>query len=252
MTLQELFGSIADAIRTKTGGSEKITPTAFPEKIRSIASEGVAQEFVDSVLEGTTKNVTNTTAGMLTQSAFRGFGSLVSVEMTKATLIGSYGFSGATSLKTVNFPEAHTVEDYAFDNCWALEEVSVPKVRVVGRYGFKLCKGLETIRFETAVSIGLYAFSGCEKLVKVDLAALEKLNPGAFSGCKSLSAVIIRDVSGLDAPPETSAFTGTPIVTGGGYIYVPKAELDRIENELGWAGSYEVRAIEDWPEITGG
>lgn len=38
--LVELFGDIADAIRTKTGGTDKMSPAAFPEKISAIEAGG--------------------------------------------------------------------------------------------------------------------------------------------------------------------------------------------------------------------
>lgn len=38
--LAELFGDIADAIRTKTGGTDKMSPAAFPEKISAIEAGG--------------------------------------------------------------------------------------------------------------------------------------------------------------------------------------------------------------------
>lgn len=38
--LSELFQDIADAIRSKTGGEESMSPAEFPDEIRSITGGG--------------------------------------------------------------------------------------------------------------------------------------------------------------------------------------------------------------------
>lgn len=50
---------------------------------------------------------------------------------------------------------------------------------------------------------------------------------------------------------HTNAFTGTPIASGTGYIYVPSALVDTYKTK--WSAfANQIRAIEDYPEICGG
>ena len=51
----------------------------------------------------------------------------------------------------------------------------------------------------------------------------------------------------------SNALAGTKIESGNGYIYVERAVLSQIQNETGWEDYKKaLRAIEDWPDITGG
>ena len=253
MTLQELFQSIADAIREKTGETGKLKPTAYPEKIRGITGSGLSQEYVDSIFEGTIKTVKNDTARFLYASAFRGFPSLQSVEMNNVGDIQSEALKNAAALESANFPKAGMILSNAFENCFKLNSINVSNAESIGSYAFKMCKSLQEVSFNTQVTIGTYAFQGCTALQKVEIAQLgdDSFAANAFSGCTALTAVVIRSVNYYPAP-KTSAFAGTPIANGGGYIYVPRNELNWMQYESEWTGNYDLRAIEDWPEITGG
>jgi hypothetical protein len=50
-----------------------------------------------------------------------------------------------------------------------------------------------------------------------------------------------------------NALTGTPIANGTGYIYVPSTLVDTYKANGTWSNyAVQIRAIEDYPEITGG
>ena len=52
---------------------------------------------------------------------------------------------------------------------------------------------------------------------------------------------------------NTNAFTNTPIKSGAGYIYVPAALVDSYKAATNWSVyADQIRAIEDYPDITGG
>lgn len=57
-TLSELFSGIADAIRNKTGGTEKIVADDFPEKIAGIESAKVANGIINPGKRTTTIEIT--------------------------------------------------------------------------------------------------------------------------------------------------------------------------------------------------
>jgi hypothetical protein len=52
---------------------------------------------------------------------------------------------------------------------------------------------------------------------------------------------------------KTNIFASTPIASGTGYIYVPAALVDSYKGATNWSTyAAQIRAIEDYPEITGG
>lgn len=251
MTLQELFQSIADAIREKTGETGKLKPTDFPEKIQEITTSGVTQEYVDSILKGDVESVVNTTANILGRHALHDCLSLKDVQMSKAGNVAAYALSGALQLYNAWFPKAKGIGAYAFENCVSLLYARVPLAESVSQYAFKGCTALPEILFERNVTVGSYAFQGCTALEKVELKQYGTFSANAFNGCKNLKAVILRNVN-YNPAPKPNVFTETPIADGGGYLYVSRSDYAWIRYESDWTENYDIRIIEDWPDITGG
>ena len=100
--------------------------------------------------------------------------------------------------------------------------------------------------------LGTAALQGCNNLTKVDFPALEEMGSGAFYGVSKLETVILRN-SELCTLVRTGALGGTAIQGGAGYIYVPSALIDSYKSATNWSTfAAQVRAIEDYPDITGG
>lgn len=73
-----------------------------------------------------------------------------------------------------------------------------------------------------------------------------------FYECQVLETVIIR-TSEICVLDSYMAFTGTPIESGTGYIYVPSALVDSYKAATNWTTyADQIRAIEDYPDICGG
>jgi hypothetical protein len=52
---------------------------------------------------------------------------------------------------------------------------------------------------------------------------------------------------------NTNVFNSTPIKSGTGYIYVPRSRVDSYKAASNWSTyAAQIRAIEDYPDITGG
>ena len=85
-------------------------------------------------------------------------------------------------------------------------------------------------------------------------ASLTSVGYGAFYSCTSLSTLILRsDTVCTLTVVANDAFSGTPIISGTGYIYVPLALVDTYKAATNWSDiAAQIRAIEDYPEITGG
>lgn len=107
------------------------------------------------------------------------------------------------------------------------------------------------ITVATAIKNG--AFGGFKDLTKVVIGAtVSAINDRAFRYCSSLTAVIINSAT-VPTLSNSNAFDDTPIASGTGYIYVPSAIIEDFRMETNWAAYIEqYRAIEDYPDITGG
>lgn len=135
-----------------------------------------------------------------------------------------------TSLVSITMPNCTILEYVILRGCTALKYVDCPSVWRVQQEAFALCSALE----------------------KVDLPMLRYISAKSFQNCTSLSVFIIckPEVITLN---NVDAFSGTPIESGTGYIYVPKALENSYKSATNWSTyASQIRAIEDYPEITGG
>lgn len=97
-----------------------------------------------------------------------------------------------------------------------------------------------------------HSMNGCSELMKADFSNLQSIRYSTFYINTKLVTLIIRTqvVAKLD---KTSAFTGTPIASGTGYVYVPSALVNSYKSATNWSTyADQIRAIEDYPDITGG
>ena len=131
----------------------------------------------------------------------------------------------------------------AFYNWTKLTKAVLPLGQMFLGYSFRACTGLTTVDIGDPTRTDIYTTSNSEDLY---------FATNSFNGSSALSTLILRPniVAKLQA---TGAFTSTPINSGTGYIYVPSALVDSYKSATNWS-SYadQIRAIEDYPEITGG
>lgn len=124
-------------------------------------------------------------------------------------------------------------------------------VTIVGRYGLANCTKLTSVVLPAVQLIDANAILGCSALTQADFSNLQQIRHSAFYSNKKLVTLIIRTqaVAKLDA---TSAFRDTPIASGTGYVYVPSTLVDSYKAATNWATyANQIRAIEDYPSITG-
>lgn len=136
---------------------------------------------------------------------------------------------------------ASTFGNGAFYNWTTLEKARLPLGQLFVAYSFRACSGLMTLDVGDPARTDIY--TNAESLY---------FRTNSFNGASSLTSLILRPniVAGLQS---TSAFTGTPILSGTGYIYVPASKLNEYRSATNWSSlADQIRAIEDYPEITGG
>lgn len=170
-----------------------------------------------------------------------------------ATSVDPYSAYQRNALKTVRLPNATTIGIYAFNTCSVLNSFIAPSVTSIGNYAFSSCTKLTAINLPKVKTIGNYAFQACTGLSRVDLGtAVTQIGAQAFFN-NPITALIIRRTSGVPTLTSTSAFTNSGIAKGTGYIYVPSALLSTYQSANNWKNyTNQFRAIEDYPDITGG
>ena len=278
MALTDKLVAIADAIREKTGKTDKMTLNQMAVEIDEIASGNT--EVEDALLTRT----------------------LTSYENDRITELGRYGLQGMFLLETVSLPNLVKTPIDAFADCKALKHVSLPKYTGLqggarmfsfcsaltddsfdipnliqtNAWDFRECTGLTKVPYESQLDyvgdmcfdncliqsanlpnvtkIGYSSFRNCKSLVRVDVGVKQRntLRLDTFNGCSALETCILR--ADVFLPMDNiSAFVGTPIESGTGYIYVPSALVDQYKAATNWTVyADQIRAIEDYPEITGG
>lgn len=154
--------------------------------------------------------------------------------VSNATALRDYALYGSSKYTRVELPLATSIGARAFQSCTGLVEVSVPQVTTLGNA----------------------SFYGCSSLAKLDLPKVTSIDSSCFFRTTALVTLIIRTskVASLGSAAFGSTnSTGGAIYKGTGYIYVPSSLVDSYKSATNWSAyADQIRAIEDYPEITGG
>lgn len=211
-------------------------------------------ESVKQKIQGLISNANNTTGNTdvtltdAVNSLIAGFGTgeneivqfienkITNFSNEELTAISDYGFAGKDNMQSLYIPNVVSVGGYAFDGCDTITEIHFEK----------------HITFESKKR-PFMSLKGAINAVKIEF------NDGftvsisyLFYNLTNLKAVIIRgdNVSQLN---NAKHFSGSSIANGTGYIYVPAVLVDQYKAATNWVTiADQIRAIEDYPEITGG
>ena len=179
----------------------------------------------------------------------------------KVISIGSCAFYKCLELTEVNCPNIGTIGAWsasvgadAFNGCTALKSVRLPSLGTISSATTRIfsgCTSLEYVDLSSLMSVGSGTFYGCTSLKVIDLPKAKSMGGQTFGNCTALTAIILR--SETIATIVTTTFTGSSIESGSGYVYVPRALVDGYKAATNWSVyASQIRAIEDYPEITGG
>ena len=278
MALTDKLVTIADAIREKTGKTDKMTLNQMAVEIDEIASGNT--EVEDAMLTRTLTSYENNRITELGRYGLQGMRLLETVSLPNLVKTPIDAFADCTALKHVSLPKYTGLQGGSrmFDRCSALTDDSfdIPNLIHTNGLDFRECTGLTKVPYESQLDyvgdmcfmncliqsanlpnvtgIGYSSFYGCKSLVRVDAGVKQRgtLRRDTFNGCSALETCILRADAFLPMD-NTSAFKGTPIESGTGYIYVPSALVDQYKAATNWTVyADQIRAIEDYSEITGG
>ena len=125
-------------------------------------------------------------------------------------------------------------------------------VTIIGRYGLAGCTKLTSVVLPAVRTTDGNSMIGCSGIIKADFSNLQNIGHSTFYSNKKLVTLIIR-AQAVAKLENTSAFKDTPIASGKGYVYVPSALVDSYKSATNWSTyADQIRAIEDYPDITGG
>ena len=281
MALTDKLTSIADAIRSKTGNTALLTLDEMPQVIQSIQTGGGGSSetsSADSILDGTIVNFKSDT---LTEVKLYGFASCEKLDVfdcPNLEIIGTRAFQYCKPT-IFNCPNVVKVSSYVFEwgapksvilnkaidfsissfaNSTNLESIELAEATTLGAKDtfyssevFDQCLKLNSVKIPNVTVLGENVFNACKVLSLIDLPSVQKIGR-AFQYCEALKTVILRK-STVVTLASNPCFYNTPISSGTGFIYVPKALIEDYKVATNWVVyANQFRAIEDYPEICGG
>ena len=145
------------------------------------------------------------------------------------------------------------IGSYVFYGFLQLESISGSNITYIGDLALYHCNKLSSLNCPKLAGLGSYALRDCSLLTTLDMFGGNRIWDGAFQGCTQLTTLILRNTSNITYLNNgATVFVDTPIASGTGYIYVPRALLSQYQNNVTWSTlTSQLRAIEDYPEICG-
>jgi hypothetical protein len=182
--------------------------------------------------------------------AFSNCSKLKEVNLNKAKICNNSAFQNCSSLKTISLPELTFIGNNAFVGCNILQNCNFPKVAEVGTLSFRYCAALSSIYLPSATIIDSQAFQNCNNLTTVRIDKKTTINNLSFGQSAKFETLILTNTDGVSTLSNTTAFTGTKIASGTGYIYVPQSLIEAYKVATNWSTfATQFRAIEDYPDI---
>lgn len=154
----------------------------------------------------------------------------------------------------------HTVETFrdaalqpGYNGNKILKEIEFYALKVVPDFAFKDNKMLERVHCLACEEIGAESFEWCA-IAKADFPRVRIIKIYAFYEVLQLETLILRSPVPVQLQAAAGdVFTRTKILDGSGFVYVPRSLVQQYQTETNWAAiAGQIRAIEDYPEITGG
>ena len=131
-----------------------------------------------------------------------------------------------------------------------LQEYRNDTLTYIYKHSFNGWLNLKGAHFPALEIVDEYGMANCG-VVKFDFPKLHTIKANAFSW--GVTETMILRVNSVCTLENASALGNCPIARGTGYIYVPKALVDSYKSATNWSTyANQIRAIEDYPEITGG
>lgn len=253
--LTDFLTDIADAIREKKGTADKINPQDFASEIANLTSGGSGEwlsEDAEKLISRTLTAVKSENVTSIGEYAFRGCSNLEEVYLPNVTKVAGSAFYSCSKIKELSLPKCTSSGTYSFASMGGLEVLDLPLVTDTGSNGIRTNTKMVTVNLAKCTRVNTNGLAENSALIRLDLPVCATINATGFSGCSSLEILILRKSDKAVSLGNTSAFNNTPIANGTGYVYVPAALVESYKSATNWSTyASQIRAIEDYPEITG-
>ena len=248
MDLKQLFTNIADAIRSKTGKTDKIVAENFADEINSIQYNAImdtsgfpgsysAQQgdyYLNRLLKEIPKNI-NTTGWKAMNYMFSHCMNLTEIDLsqwdTSSVLYMDYMFVRCTNLKNIIFGENFNTSnvtdmDYMFSQCSSLTELDLSNfdtsaVKNMG-YMFERCNNLEELKIDNWNTESVTNMNGmfyyCKK-IKDLYNVIKQLNTKNVTGMSNMFQFCDASITELPEIYAGSVNTISGVFTGGDSPY---------------------------------
>lgn len=185
--------SIGDAIREKTGKSDKILPADMANEIREIkVGVDVTEPYIEETYDES--------------------GNLIAVKMVGHTQIRKFAFY-KSYLHSIELPEGIvSIGIDAFYDCNTLSLTRLPEtITSIGAEAFGRCSSLALTEFsKTLTTIEASAFYGCTSLKNITFKGTPTtISSSAFGGCTNLKTINVPWSEGAVANAPWGATNAT-------------------------------------------
>lgn len=121
-------------------------------------------------------------------------------------------------------------------------------VTSVGGEAVRQCNYLTNVYLPKCTNLSGYSFGICPLLERVELGAMTNIRAYDFYNCSSLTTLIIRTTTKVCSLANVSAFTGSGIANGTGYIYVPDDFVDSYKTATNWSTyAAQIKGLSELP-----
>ena len=117
--------AIADAIRSKTGGTAALTLDGMAEAVAGIETGGGGDDLAKQIVERTVTEINDASIEKVGEYAFQSCSNLTSANLPACTSLGSGAFHSCSKLTSVDLPACTSVGVSAFQSCYNLTSVVI-------------------------------------------------------------------------------------------------------------------------------
>ena len=219
MALIDKLTNIANAIREKTGSTDKMTLDGMAEAIAGIEAGGgnsgggeCDREHFEDVVDSKNFLLTGVVDN-IPEDGFADVSGITHIKFNHLHEIKAGGFARCHGLKEADIVNCVYFGNYAFFNCDSLTKVHAPYMHTIGESAYASCFELKTIgHSDASISDGLInvkgieksAFVECEKFLIDRLPGCYYIEEYAFKGCKSIEKLMLPNVFRIDADAFTN------------------------------------------------
>lgn len=198
---------------------------------------------IDSIIDGSITEFKDNVITTIGERAFSNCTALRNVDCPNVTYLNTGAFSGS-GITSAYFPNVTSARSDIFEGCASLVIADFPELTDLLYYSFKGCVSLGKVNIPKLKQLsGAYIFRDAS--IKV-LDLPELTNIGSHGPMPKLIALILRRET-MVTLTQSNAFNGTPIASGTGYIYVPKALIESYKVATNWSVyANQFRTIEDY------